>query len=138
MTTPILPDIEALTLAAIRARLPGIRVVVDIPSDWDATRPLIVAHRVGGAAEDARFLDRALMDVQVWYRDRRYASMLARTVRMALADACRDQFSDIEGALSSFTEVSGPWCPGPEDDTGLTRFIATYQLTARPAHRKEM
>ncbi|OKI71419.1 phage tail termination protein [Streptomyces sp. MJM1172] len=133
MTTPILPDVDALVLKALRARLTAVRVAVDLPADWDAASPLVVAHRVGGAAPDARFLDRALMDVQVWHTDRREASKLAREVRAILFDACRTAVSDAEGYLSNFTEVSGPWSPGPGDYANLSRFIATYQLTARPA-----
>jgi hypothetical protein len=132
VSTPILPDVEALALKALRARLTAVRVVVDLPLNWDAASPLVVIHRVGGAAPDARFLDRALMDVQVWHTDRRAASLLARTVRAVLVDACASQLSDAEGSLSHFTEVSGPWSPGPGDHANLSRFIATYQLTARP------
>ncbi|QPB09549.1 head-to-tail connector complex protein [Streptomyces phage Sycamore] len=137
MTTPILPDVEALVLKALSARLTAVRVVVDLPADWDAASPLVVAHRVGGAAPDARFLDRALMDVQVWHTDRRAASRLAREVRAILVDACRMALSDDEGSLSHFTEVTGPWAPAPGDHANLSRFIATYQLTARPT-RKEL
>jgi hypothetical protein len=133
VTTPILPDVDALVLKALRARLTAVRVAVDLPADWDAASPLVVAHRVGGAAPDPRFLDRALIDVQVWHTDRREASLLARTVRAILVDACRTAVSDAEGSLSHFTEVSGPWSPGPGDYANLSRFIATYQLTARPA-----
>ncbi|MFG3200367.1 hypothetical protein ACGFYT_30085 [Streptomyces sp. NPDC048208] len=73
------------------------------------------------------------MDVQVWHTDRRDASKLARQVRAILVDACADQVSDDEGSLSHFSEISGPWSPGPGDYANLSRFIATYQLTARPA-----
>jgi hypothetical protein len=133
--TAILPDVEALTLKALSARLPAVRVVVDLPADWDAASPLVAAHRVGGAAPDPRFVDRALMDVQVWHTDRRSASRLAREVRAILVDACASKVADDEGSLASFTEVSGPWSPGPEDHANLSRFIATYQLTARPARK---
>jgi hypothetical protein len=133
VTTPVLPDVEALTLKALRARLTAVRIVVDYPADWDAASPLVVAHRVGGAAPDVRFLDRALMDVQVWHTDRREASRLAREIRAILVDACRAAVSDAEGSLSHFKEVTGPWSPGPGDHANLSRFIATYQLTARPA-----
>ncbi|QPB09770.1 hypothetical protein CPT_Shady_009 [Streptomyces phage Shady] len=133
---PVLPDVEALTLKALSGRLTGARVAVDYPADWDTASPLVVAHRVGGAALDARFLDRALMDVQVWAPDRREASRIAREVRAILFDACRSAVSDAEGYLSDFREVTGPWSPGPGDHANLSRFIATYQLTARPAHKK--
>ncbi|QDQ14324.1 hypothetical protein FH965_30235 [Streptomyces spectabilis] len=133
MTTPILPDVEALTLKALRARLKDVRVVADLPADWDAASPLVVAHRVGGAAIDPRFADRALMDVQTWHTNRRSASRLAREVRATLVDACRTAVSDAEGSLSHFQEVTGPWSPGPGDHATLSRFIATYQLTARAA-----
>ncbi|QPB09696.1 hypothetical protein CPT_Shaeky_009 [Streptomyces phage Shaeky] len=133
--TATLPDVESLVLTALRARLPAVRSVVEVPADWDAASPLIVAHRVGGAAPDPRFVDRALMDVQVYHTDRRAASKLARDVRAILVDACRSNVADAEGYLSSFTEVTGPWSPGPGDHANLSRFIATYQLTARPARK---
>lgn len=135
MTTPILPDVEALVLKALRARLTAVRSVIELPADWDAASPLVTARRVGGAAPDPRFVDRALMDVQVWHTDRRSASRLAREVRAILVDACRTKVADAEGSLAHFTEVSGPWSPGPEDHANLSRFIATYQLTARPARK---
>jgi len=138
MSTPILPDVEALVTEAVRARLTAVRVVVDLPADWDAASPLVVAHRVGGAAPDPRFLDRALIDVQCWHTDRRSASRLAREVRAVLVDACRMAFSNAEGSLSHFTEVSGPWAPAPGEHANLSRFIATYQITARPKNTKEL
>ncbi len=135
--TAILPDVESLTLKAIRAALPDVRAAVDYPADWDMASPLIVAHRVGGAALDYRFADRALMDVQCYHPDRREASRLARRVRAILVDACAAKVADAEGSLAGFTEVTGPWCPGPGDYPDVSRFIATYQLTARPTLTKE-
>lgn len=131
--TATLPDVEALVLKALRASLPAVRCVVEQPADWDAASPLVVAHRVGGAAPDPRFIDRALMDVQCFHVGRPEASKLARDVRRILVDACRANVADDEGHLSGFTEVMGPWSPSPGDHANLSRFIATYQLTARPA-----
>ncbi|MGW0929556.1 phage tail termination protein [Streptomyces sp. NPDC002644] len=133
MTTPILPDVDALVTKALRARLTGVRVAVDIPADWDASSALVVAHRVGGAAVDPRFLDRALIDVQVFEPDRNDASALARRARAALLAACQTQFSDGTGSLSGFREITGPWSSGPETHANISRFIATYEVMARPA-----
>jgi hypothetical protein len=135
--TAVLPDVESLVLKALRAGLPDVRAAVDYPADWDGTSPLIVTHRVGGAAIDPRFADRALMDVQCFHTDRREASRLARKVRAVLVDACRTKVADAEGSLAHFTEVTGPWSPGPGDNANVSRFIATYQLTARPALNTE-
>ncbi|MFJ4701958.1 hypothetical protein ACIP5N_27735 [Streptomyces sp. NPDC088768] len=131
----ILPDVEALALSALRAALPGVRFVVDVPADWDAASSLVAVHRVGGAAIDPRYVDRALLDVQCFGTNRRAASLLARTVRAALLDACRTQTATDEGSLSGFSEVTGPWCTGPDETGTLTRFIATYQVLARPARK---
>ncbi|WP_152645189.1 DUF3168 domain-containing protein [Kitasatospora griseola] len=136
MTTPILPDIEALALKALRAAFPDVRAAVDTPADWDVASPLITCRRVSGSALDPRFVDRAVMAVDAWHTDRRSASLLARRVRAALYDACRAKLADDEGSLAGFTELIGPWNPGPDDNAGISRFVATYQLTARPTNRK--
>ncbi|WP_435897449.1 phage tail termination protein [Streptomyces tsukubensis] len=135
--TQILPDIEALAIKALRIGAPSARISVDYPADWDTVTPLIVVHRVGGSAIDPRFADRALMDVQCYHTTRREASRLARHARTILFDACTKKTYDAEGSLSGFTEVTGPWSPGPSDDARVSRFIATYQLTARVALNTE-
>lgn len=132
MTTPILPDTENLVLLALRAGLPDVRAAVDTPADWDVASPLVVSNRVGGSAADPRFVDRATMNIEVWHPERREASRLARQIRQILFDACQAKLSDAEGSLASFREVIGPWSPGPEDNAGISRFVATYQITARP------
>lgn len=137
--TPLLPDADELVRAALAAGLPaGTSVFTLWPDDWANRLPLVVAHRVAGAAPDPRGLDAALIDLQCAAVDRRAAHRLARQARAVLFDACAAQFShpDADGYLSHFgTESAGPAeirdnrpVPGPD----LFRFQATYRITARP------
>lgn len=133
---PILPDVDALVADALRENLPGANVCVLWPREgWSELLPLVVARRVSGSAPDARGIDVALIDVQCAAGTRREANTLARTVRVVLAGACRDQFRGSDGYLTRFQEVAGPSelrVGEPEAGPDLFRFQATYRVTTRP------
>ncbi|MEW1673043.1 hypothetical protein AB0O47_07310 [Streptomyces noursei] len=132
---PVLPDVDALVLDALRVGLGGATVRVAWPGDWADQLPLVVAHRVPGGTANPLGIDVALIDVQCAAPDRRDASRLARTARVALAKACRAQFRGADGYLSRFEDVSGPAEIRVGDPTAgpdLFRFQATYRVTARP------
>lgn len=132
---PVLPDVDALVVDALRAGLKDATVRVLWPDDWAEALPLVVARRVAGAAVDPVGLDAAVIDVQCAASDRRDASALARTARAVLLNACRSQFAGADGYLSHGEDVAGPFeirtgnpTPGPD----FFRFQATYRVTARP------
>lgn len=138
--TQVLPDLDALVREALTAGLPDASVWTLWPDDWAHHLPLVVARRLpGAAADDPRFLDRALVDVQSCAADRSTASLLARRARAVLWDACERQFasSSSGGYLSRLVDEFG----GPAElraDDGIAhadvfRFQATYSLQARPA-----
>lgn len=134
---PVMPDLDALVLSALRAADLGATVAVKWPAgSWESSLPLIVARQVAGG--DANRLGRitGLIDVQCAATTRKAASELARTARVALADACTDQFKGSDGYLSHFYDVMA----GPTEitsgtvatDPDLFRFQATYRVSARP------
>ncbi|MGK5728180.1 phage tail termination protein [Streptomyces sp. URMC 124] len=132
---PVLPDVDALVVDALREGLGGAQVRVLWPADWADQLPMVVARRVPGGRSDARGIDVALIDVQAVARDRREASRLARVARVVLADACRSQHRGPDGYLARFEDVTGPAeirTGEPEAGPDLFRFQATYRVTARP------
>lgn len=133
----LMPDLDALVLSALRAADLGATVAVKWPAGaWESSLPLVVAHQVPGG--DANRMGRitGLIDVQCAATDRKEASDLARTARVALADACTAQFKGTDGYLSHFYDVTA----GPVEittgtvaaDPALFRFQATYRVSARP------
>ncbi|MEU7636562.1 MULTISPECIES: hypothetical protein [unclassified Streptomyces] len=132
---PVLPDVDALVTDALRQGLSGATVRVGWPADWADRLPLVVARRVSGGTATPQGIDVALIDVQCAAVDRRDASRLARTARVALAEGCRAQFRGVDGYLSRFEDVSGPAeirVGDPPAGPDLFRFQATYRVTARP------
>lgn len=135
---PLMPDLDALVLSALRAADLGATVSVKWPqgTGWASSLPLVVAHQVAGG--DANRMGRitGLVDVQCVATDRKEASALARTARVALADACTAQFRGSDGYLSHFYDVTA----GPTEltagttatDPELFRFQAVYRVSARP------
>ncbi|MGG7572590.1 hypothetical protein [Streptomyces sirii] len=126
---------DALVVDVLRDGLKGATVRVLWPEDWADALPLVVARRVAGAAVDPLGLDAAVIDVQCAAPSRRDASALARTARAILLNACRSQFTGMDGYLSHGEDVAGPFeirtgnpTPGPD----FFRFQATYRVTARP------
>ncbi|RKN09643.1 hypothetical protein [Streptomyces radicis] len=135
-TPPVLPDVDALVTAALRAGLPrGVAVRVLWPDDWPKLLPLVVVRRVGGTAVDPIGLDAAVIDMQCAAPTRREASALARTARVVLLGACRAQFAGEGGYLSHGEDQGGPFEVRDQDPAAgpdLFRFLATFRVTARP------
>lgn len=137
--TQVLPDLDILVRAALTAGLPDASVWTLWPDDWAARLPLVVARRVSGGADDPRFLDRALIDVQTCAADRTAASLLARRARAVLWDACANQFASTAagGYLSRVVDEFGGPAELRTGNDALShadafRFQATYSLQARP------
>jgi hypothetical protein len=130
----LLPYADALVTGIVRAALPGVEVGTLVPADlYPAPRPFVLAHRVGGAAIDPRFLDSATVDVQAFAPTRRGAADLAEVVRVALFDAWRVQLVTPDGHLASFREIAGPAeLRTANQPDSLYRFQATYAVSIRP------
>lgn len=131
--TPILPDAEALVIAAVRAGSPGVAVRVAWPDDWAAVLPMVVASRVAGNSVRPG-IDMAVIDVKCGATDRRSASLLARRVHAVLSGAATAQFAAEGGYLAALEQVSAPvhrdmGAPSPGPD--LFVFQATYRVTVR-------
>ncbi|MFI9076061.1 hypothetical protein ACIGW8_06085 [Streptomyces sioyaensis] len=132
---PVLPDVDALVVEALRDGLSGATVRVAWPADWADRLPLVVARRVPGGSSSPFGIDVALIDVQAAATDRREASRLARVARVVLADACLKQRQGTDGYLNRFEDVTGPAeirTGEPTAGPDLFRFQATYRVTARP------
>ncbi|WP_326742582.1 hypothetical protein [Streptomyces sp. NBC_01768] len=131
LNVPDLPDVERLALKALRRWLTGVTVRVDTPPDPLATLPLVVAHRVAGAAgADPTLIDRATLTVECHSDDRATASELARAVRAVLPYAGRHGFGDDTGYLATTTVLVEPWptTDGPDHFV----FTLTVRCLARP------
>lgn len=140
--THVLPDTDTLVRTALTTYYTDRGITASVwnlwPDDWYERRPLTIIRRVpGGPAPDPRFLDAAIVSVTCCAANRTAASLLARQTRVALFDACVDQYRDEEagGYLSHFFESSAPAedrSPGPQLHTDAFRFTGTYRITTRP------
>ncbi|MFF4298027.1 hypothetical protein ACFY0N_30775 [Streptomyces vinaceus] len=138
----ILPDSESLARDALEHHLvrdfkrtdTSVRVIM--PNDWIKLFPLVTIRKSSGTARNARYLDSGVFTVHCFAGSRKEASLLSRQVRRALADACLERYSDGEGALTYFKEITGPLYSS--GDTQLNhpdvhRFVASYILYSHPA-----
>ena len=130
-------DVDALVVDALRAADLGATVSVLWPQNWQSALPLIVAHQVGGGRADPRGITVAIIDVQTVAATRREASDLARAARQALIDASVSRFSNGDGHLGRFSDITaGPVelrVGDPQPLPTFFRFQATYQLVVRPS-----
>lgn len=134
----LLPDAERLALALLRPIFPAASFGTAIPDDLANRLPYVVIRRVGGAAIDGRFLDQAVMSVDVWHSGKSAASELADDVRAALLEAWEQQIVTEFGHLAYFREEAAPseLRTGEQPDT-LYRYLASYALAIRPPRRAE-
>jgi len=136
----MLPDVDRLVTDALRSFLPGVTVMVLLPTDWQARLPLVVASQVPGGTADYRGVARVTVDIQALAATRRDASELGRRAYSALAEACAVRYSTSEGYLGAFYDVSGlpteVRAASPADDPHTVfRFQGTCQVVVRPARR---
>lgn len=130
----LLPYADSLLIGIVRAALPGVEVGTLVPADLPSNpRLFVLLHRVGGAAIDLQFLDRATVDVQTYAPTRRGAADLADDVRTVLFTAYRIQHATPEGHIAYFREVAGPSeLRTANQPDALYRFQATYTASLRP------
>ncbi|PZG20599.1 hypothetical protein [Nonomuraea aridisoli] len=137
MPPRLLARVNDLLLGLLREPLkadwPGITVGTLIPARM--TYPFVLARRAGGASIDPRFLDQALVDVQVWARTDSDAEDISEAARVLLVQAWRSQtVVPSVGSISRFRDQAAPdLLPGDEVPNGIYRYQATYELAVRPA-----
>jgi hypothetical protein len=122
----VYPDIEQLVIGYLNDILDE-RVLTDLPSTLDQILPVVRVTRVSGD-DDGFKLDRPIVDVDVFAKDRGGAFALARRVQalllFELPTATRPG-----GVVTAVRTIVGPrWLPDP--NTALRRVGATYQLFA--------
>lgn len=120
------PDIEQLLVAYLN-EVTDERVVTDLPSNLDQILPVVRLIRVSGADNDYK-LDRPIVDVDVFAKDRAEAFGLARRVQALL----RFELPTITrpgGVVTAVSTIVGPrWLP--DTNTNLRRVQATYEVVA--------
>ncbi|RCV53471.1 DUF3168 domain-containing protein [Marinitenerispora sediminis] len=130
----LLPRVDALLVGILRPALgPGVTVGTRIPDQMPL--PFVMARRAGGASIHPRFLDQALVDVQVWAGSDAEAEGLAQAVRDALYEASTTPQVIVPGMgyLSWFAEQAAPvLLPSDTEDHNVYRYQATYQINTRP------
>lgn len=134
--TRLLPDADQLVLDVIRSALGPDNVGNFIPADLAEMLPYITAARITGPPRHPRFAGNPTIDVQTWADDRKTASDLAESVRVAFYEAWRTQTVYPSGWIShqrctsepANLPLTGAAANAPQD---LYRFQATYRLVVR-------
>lgn len=147
MTLIVLPDIEAVLVAYLRAR-PEVSAIVDdrvateIPAaerlaDGDVLFPRVKLARVGGTPTIDRplWLDRALVQFDAYGTSKSQARLLADTVRAVMADA-----TGVRGdAVITRVNPGGlMWLPDTAyGEAGQPRYLATAAVSFHPRPAQE-
>ena len=120
------PDIEQLLAAYLNDVLDE-RVLTDLPSNLDQILPVVRVTKVSGS-DDGFKLDRPVVDLDVFAKDRAAAFSLARRVQALLLFEL-PTVTCPGGVVTAVTTIVGPrWLPDP--NTALRRVGATYQVFA--------
>jgi hypothetical protein len=132
MTRPAVrfPDVELLLTWWLRAQLPGVRVVAELPANVESHIPLLWVTRIGGRALVTGLVDQPRVDVDAFARSYQAAAELAVTVQ-SLIPTMRGVTTG-GGVVAYAAEEIGP-NRRPEYNPHVRRFGATYVLTIRPA-----
>lgn len=136
MPTPVLPDVEALTVAYLRSHaglaavLNGARIATNV-TDSVATAGALIVNRVGGTPRASNWLDRADLDVNAWGTSRDHASILARTAVAALLDM--KQHVSVRGVVTGVDVLLGPsWLPDDSRTPAIPRYLASVAVYTHP------
>jgi hypothetical protein len=127
--------VDALLMGVLRAApdLAGIDVGTRVISPMPL--PYVMARRSAGSSVHPRFLDAALVDVQVWARSETQAESLSQTARDVLFLASRSPQVVVPGIgyISSFEEQAAPVeLPSDTADEDTYRYQGSYWLRVRP------
>lgn len=134
ITVRLLPYVDGLMLAILRAALPGTVTVESELSDPLRRVPYVFVNLVGGDEIDPRFLGVPRVDIDVFVTGgKRAAADLAEDVRVALFRAWEDQAVTPHGHLASFRTVAYPHeVRTAGQPAEVYRYTATYALGVRP------
>ena len=130
---PVLPDVDAVLLALLRAELPALVFGTQQPADVLARLPYVVVRKVGGTNIDERFAHRSVVNVDAYAADRPTAAALAETVRGGILACWRPGRMTTDGhRICSFRTVSSAVeiRDGDQPDW-FARFNAIYAVTVR-------
>lgn len=129
-------DVEALVVDWLTERLPGVRVLVDLPARFDDALPVVRVTCIGGAGRWQPWNPGALplvrdarIDIDVFAANREQAADLAVQVSNELF-AARGH-ADRWGRVAAVRQEAGPaW--RPDYNPNIRRFGLTSVLTIRP------
>jgi len=125
------PNVESLLIAFLggRSELAGVTVAAHLPAGYDGVSPVVVVTRVGGEFQPDDLLDRALLRIDTYGRDKGGALDLAGTVR-GLVWLLPDQ-QQSGGPVVDVSETRGPsWLRDPGFATA-NRYTTRYLLLVR-------
>lgn len=136
MPTPVLPDVEAIAIAYLKAHaglttaLAGATVAGDVPGNVGTVGALTVT-RIGGSPAIDFWLDRAVIDVNAWGTSKTHASLVIRTAIAALHDMA--QTTSVRGVVTGVETVLGPqYLPDDSRTPTLARYVASVSVWAHP------
>lgn len=121
-------DVELAVAAHLRARMTGVRVANEVPSNLESALPVVVVRVVPGGGDD-RITDTAAIDVE--------AFAVGRDAMWALAEQARGHLLAASGIPAGgllLDAVITTGRPGevPYGNPAVRRAIATYEVTTRP------
>lgn len=118
----IFPDAEVSLLAVLVPAWPSYRFVTSMPDPVVSTT--IRIHRISGAARN-KFVDRPIIDIDVFATSDAIASQAAREVQSTLLSLAGTTV--MNGVIQSVSVINGPrWLP--EDNPNLVRYGATNEV----------
>lgn len=132
MVRPAIPDVEALTIDALKADaalttlLGGTKISSDLTTGFpDGKR--VALHRAGGAAADTKteYLDRPVLQLECYGATKAEAFDVAAETLRALLDMQGGTYA--RGVVGTVQRLTGPaWAPEP--DTVTPRYLMSVAL----------
>lgn len=141
MTLVLLPDVEQIVSAFLRAQpevvaLVADRVFTDLPAD--KTYPLVRVVRVAGAPSPRwpAWRDEADLQFDCWGGTKRQALVLARTVEAALVQRAPNHVHAGGGVVVDARTSSLAWAPDPDaaatSGSARPRYVLTVSIATHP------
>jgi hypothetical protein len=122
-------DIEAVLIAWLKDRLPGVVVRAELDNNLANELPTVQIERAAGDDDGFR-MDRALVDINVYGATRSDASTLSAIVRGLLLTELRGSTTG-DAVFGQIATVSAPsW--RPYENTGMRRLGAMYEIYSHP------
>jgi hypothetical protein len=134
VTVRLLPDVEALAVAHLRANssvaaLVGTRVSTELPAtpQW----PYLIVTLLMGVEKIPHHLDEQYVQLSAWGDTKAQANLLVRTARAALIDA--RSASHTRGVVTNVRTVLSPrWLPDETTGHSRPRYTCDMALTVHP------